>query len=99
MVLSYSFVSYETEGLKWTNVPEDASRVHFTWPVLEVGNNFACAQFDCDGARSALVVDRDGTLVGGGGGTVVGENEIRWDAPLQYGRGGGGGMPTVNPLQ
>ena len=59
-------MTLETSNITWTNTALE-SRVHFAPPILEVGNNFGCAHFDCDGARSALLIDLDGTVVGGGG--------------------------------
>ena len=44
-----------------------------------------CAQIDCDGRRNALIIDEDGSLIEGGQpGTIVAQNEIRFNSPLTY---------------
>ena len=42
-----------------------------------------CAQMDCDGRRSQLIVDEDGSLLGSPG-TAFALNEVRWNASLRY---------------
>lgn len=76
----------EVSGVTTRYVP-DGSRFFFApapltglWGIGDTG----CAQFACDGLRNGLVIDMDGSLLGGSGGTAFAANERWFEEELRY---------------
>ena len=72
--------------LNFDNVNEDF-KVLFDRPLASKINPADCTDFDCDGMKKAMIVDKDGTLIGNGGGTVIADSAFEWDGNPAKGLG------------
>ena len=72
--------------LSFENVKEEF-KILFDRPLAGKLNPADCTDFDCDGMKKALIVDKDGTLVGSGGGTIIADSAYEWDGNPRNGLG------------
>ena len=62
---------------------ETASRYAFVTADSSFIGLQGCAQIDCDGRRNTLIIDEDGSILSRSG-TIIAQNEIRFNDPLTY---------------
>ena len=73
-----------TSGLEFGSSTDAESMVHFYPPDQGFVGDMGVNQIDADGPRNSLIIDTDGSLLSGGGGTVIPENEIRWTSNMRF---------------
>ena len=72
--------------LKFIDV-EEKNKVLYDRPLASKINPADCTDFDCDGMKKTLFIDKDGTLIGESGGTVIPDSAYEWDGNPQNGLG------------
>ena len=75
-----------TTKLVFVDVNEE-SKVLYDRPLASKINPADCTDFDCDGMKKALIEDKDGTLIGNGGGTIIPDSAYEWDGNPRRGLG------------
>ena len=76
----------QSSGLKFINVKEEF-KILYDRPLASKINPADCTDFDCDGMKKALLIDKDGTLLGNNGGTVIPDSAFEWDGNPRNGLG------------
>ena len=76
----------EMEHSKFDNVAE-ANKLYVHAPDTSFINPSDCVDMDCDALRKMCISDKDGTMFGKIGGTVISKSEYQWDGDRAFGLG------------